>query len=63
MDMFDMRNDYQVRGIITGARRAGEKWCKEALKLCVDTAYKLNSSPIDNNELLFQLVLKMASIY
>ena len=59
-DMFDIRNDYQMRSIVTGAKRAGEKWCKDNLLVCAETAFKLNSSPIDDGDLLFQMILKMA---
>ena len=62
MDMFDIRNDFQARGLMTGARKAGEKWCKDALKMCTETAAKLNSSSVDNEELLSQLIVNLAVI-
>ena len=60
MEMFDFRNDYQARGLMTGARRAGGKWCRDALLMCAQTAEKLNNSSFDNEELLAQLIVNMA---
>lgn len=59
MDMFDIKNDYQVRGIITGAKRAGSLWCREAMGKCAGAALKLNSSSSDNGEILSQLLVEM----
>ena len=62
MEMFDIRNEYQVRGIVQGARRCGGTWCKECMALCAETAKKLNFSPLDGEELMLELILAIAAV-
>lgn len=62
MDMLGLKNEYQAKGLMQGAKRAGGAWCKEAMGQCADTAYKLNSSGSSGQQLLTDLLLHLRMI-
>ncbi len=56
-----IKYSFQVNKLIDGARKKSENWCSNAMELCVQTAYKLNStSGLDDSEAVMDLVLKLA---
>lgn len=62
MDICGIKSDYQARGIYINARKTDIKWCRSAVRLCSETAFKMNSDSSDYSEVLSQLLAEIAVI-
>ena len=60
MDICSIRYEFQAKGVMAAARRTDESWCRGAVRLCSETAYKMNSGTTDEKELLSQLLMELA---
>jgi len=60
-ELFDMkRREFLVRRYFATARGLGAEQWKRALAIAADTAYKLNSAPLDGRELMSELLARLA---
>jgi len=54
------RHDFLMQKAVTAAKQRTLSWCVESVKLCSETAYKLNSEKADYEDLMRQLVAELA---
>lgn len=59
MRMCDIRYDIQAKSLIDTARRLTLSKCRNAVMICSDTAYRLNSSP-DPEASMIELIAKLS---
>jgi DNA polymerase-3 subunit delta len=60
MDMCNMRYEFQARNLMTGARRVTSSYCRRAVLLCCDAAYRLNSG--GGEETLVSLLARLCDM-
>lgn len=54
------RHDFLLQKAVTAAKQRKMHWCVESVRLCSETAYRLNSEKADYEDLLRQLVAELA---
>ncbi len=54
------RYDFQMQKTLSAAKQRPLHWCVESVRLCSETAYKLNTEKADYEDLLRQLVAELA---
>jgi hypothetical protein len=59
MEMSGIRHEFQARILLETARKTTLASCCDAVKLCADTAYALNSAP-EPEARLIDLLVKLA---
>jgi len=61
-EICSIMSEYQARGTFTSARRVSIQWCKSAVKICSETALKMNSESGDYREMLTQMLIEIAAL-
>ena len=61
IDMCGIRHEFQARALLDTARRTTLRDCREAVLLCAQTAYELNSTP-EPEARMIELIVKLALI-
>ncbi len=59
--LWDIRSDWQARKLMNAARQFNLGWCRRAVTLCAETDLAMKSSGLDNEELLTELLLRLAN--
>jgi DNA polymerase-3 subunit delta len=59
IDMCGIKHEFQARALMDTARRTTLKNCRDAVLLCAQTAYELNSVPEPESRLT-ELIVKLA---
>lgn len=61
MSLYGIRFDFQAKNIFNGARKFSLRDCRRFVELTDETAYKLNSGGGDGEELMRELLVKIAA--
>ena len=59
--IWEMKSDWQARRLMNAARRFDLRWCRRAVVLCAETDLAMKSSGLDSQELLTELLLRLAN--
>lgn len=62
MDMYSIKSDYAAKSLYSNAGKVSLDWCKSAVKLCSETALKMNSQGGDYSQQLSSLLAYMATL-
>lgn len=60
-DLWKLRSSWQARNLMNTARQFDLKWCRNAVALAAETDLAMKSSGMDREELLVDLLLKLAA--
>jgi DNA polymerase-3 subunit delta len=60
-EIWDMKSSWQSRKLLDSARHFNLHWCRRAVELCAETDLAMKSSGLDNEELLTELLLRLAN--
>jgi DNA polymerase-3 subunit delta len=60
-EIWDMKSSWQARKLLDSARHFNLRWCRRAVELCAETDLAMKSSGLDNEELLTELLLRLAN--
>ncbi len=58
--LWELKSGWQARRLMEAARRFDLRWCRRAVKLCAETDLAMKSTGLDSEELLTDLLLKLA---
>lgn len=61
-DIWDMKSSWQSQKMLNAARRFDLRWCREAVVLCAEYDLAMKSTGLDSEELLTNLLLKLANM-
>jgi len=59
--LWDMKSGYPARLLMEAARKCGREWCREAVALCAQTDMDMKSTGRNGEELLMELLVKLAA--
>lgn len=59
--LWEMKSSWQARKLMDAARCFDLRWCRQAVTLCAETDLMMKSSGLDSEELLTELLLKLAN--
>ena len=60
-DLWKLRSSWQAGNLMRSARQFDLKWCRNAVALAAETDLAMKSTGIDREELLTDLLLKLAA--
>ncbi len=60
MSILEFRSEYPAKLLMNNASKFSLEWCEKAVLACAETDYQMKNSPIDGEELLKSLFLKLA---
>lgn len=60
--VWDMKSSWQSQKMLDSARRFDLRWCRQAVVLCAECDLAMKSTGLDSEELLTELVLKLANM-
>lgn len=60
-NIWEMKSGWQAGKLMDAARRFDLRWCRRAVALCAETDLAMKSSGLDSEELLTDLLLKLAN--
>ncbi|MDD6189170.1 MAG: DNA polymerase III subunit delta [Clostridiales bacterium] len=60
MKTLDFRSEYPAKLLMNNASKFSLSWCEKAVLACAETDYQMKNSPIDEEELLRSLFLRLA---
>lgn len=60
--VWDMKSSWQSQRMMDSARRFDLRWCRQAVVLCAECDLAMKSTGLDSEELLTDLVLKLAHL-
>jgi len=61
IEMCGIRHEFQARVLMDSARKTTMQNCREAVLLCAQTAYELNSAPEPESRMI-ELIAKLAFV-
>lgn len=61
-DIWDMKSSWQSQKMLDSARRFELRWCRQAVVLCAECDLAMKSTGLDSEELLTDLILKLANL-
>ena len=62
MDIYAIKSDYAAKTLHANAGKVSLSWCKNAVRLCAETAVKMNSESGDYSEQLSSLLVGLATL-
>lgn len=60
VSLLDFRSEYPAKLLMNNAAKFSLGWCEKAVLACAETDYQMKNSPIDGEELLKSLFLRLA---
>lgn len=60
MKVLDYKSEYPAKLLMNNASKFSLKWCENAVLACAETDYQMKNTPIDGEELLKSLFLRLA---
>ena len=60
VSLLDFRSEYPAKLLMNNAAKFSLSWCEKAVLACAETDYQMKNSPIDGEELLKSLFLRLA---
>jgi len=62
MDICSIRTDWAAKSLMSNASKVSLDWCRDAVKKCSETAFRMNSEGIYYDELLTQLLVELSAL-
>ena len=60
MKVLDYKSEYPAKLLMNNASKFSLKWCENAVLACAEADYQMKNTPIDGEELLKSLFLRLA---